>query len=213
MIRQICSVLDPNNKLHVAAYACLTVTFWTMARTVEFVVSDLQSFTASRNITRSMIREDVDRSGNWVLIFTLPWTKVKPEGEDVYCSRHDGPADPIAALINHLRINNPPPDAALFSWQHHNGMRVLTRSAFTQCISDAATRAGLPKLHFHGLRIGSVLEYLLRGTPFEAVKTMGRWSSDSFTLYLRKHAVVLAPYIQNSPISSQFHKIILPPVR
>ncbi|KIJ22825.1 hypothetical protein M422DRAFT_39911 [Sphaerobolus stellatus SS14] len=182
MIRQICSVLDPNNKLHVAAYACLTVTFWTMARTVEFVVSDLQSFTASQNITRAMIREDVDRSGNWVLIFALPWMKVKPEGEDVYCSRHDGPADPITALINHLRINNPPPDAALFSWQHHNGI-------------DVATRAGLPKLHFHGLRIGSVLEYLLRGTPFEAVKTMGRWSSDSFTLYLRKHTVVLAPYI------------------
>ncbi|KIJ42896.1 hypothetical protein M422DRAFT_31188, partial [Sphaerobolus stellatus SS14] len=149
MIQQICSVLDPNNKLHMAAYACFTVTFWTMARTVEFC--------ALRNITRSMIWEDVDRSGNWMLIFTLPWTKVKPEGENIYCSRHNGPADPITALINDLQINNPPPDAALFSWQHHNGMRALTRSAFTQCISDAATCTGLPKLHFHGLCIGFVL--------------------------------------------------------
>jgi len=27
------------------------------------------------------------------------------------------------------------------------------------------------------------------------LKIMGRWSSDSFTLYLYKHAVILAPYV------------------
>ncbi|KIJ34759.1 hypothetical protein M422DRAFT_263112 [Sphaerobolus stellatus SS14] len=52
--------------------------------------------------------EDIDRNCNWGLIFTQPWTKVKSDGEDIYCSKHDGPADPIAALITHLRINNPP---------------------------------------------------------------------------------------------------------
>ncbi|KIJ53057.1 hypothetical protein M422DRAFT_131480, partial [Sphaerobolus stellatus SS14] len=58
---------------------------------------------------------------------------------------------------------------------------------------------GLPKMHGHGLHIGSVLEYLTRGLSFEQVKHMGRWKGESFALYLRKHAVVLAPYIQAVP--------------
>ncbi|KIJ24975.1 hypothetical protein M422DRAFT_274140 [Sphaerobolus stellatus SS14] len=52
--------------------------------------------------------EDIDRNCNWGLIFTLPWTKVKSDGEDIYCFTHDGSSDSIAALIIHLRINNPP---------------------------------------------------------------------------------------------------------
>jgi hypothetical protein len=49
------------------------------------------------------------------------------------------------------------------------------------------------------LRIGATLEYLLRGVPFEAMKGIGRRSSDSFSKYLRKHAQILAPYVQANP--------------
>ena len=51
----------------------------------------------------------------------------------------------------------------------------------------------------HSVRIGATLEYLLRGTPLDIMKTMGRWSSDAFLLYLRKHAQILAPYLQSAP--------------
>ena len=51
----------------------------------------------------------------------------------------------------------------------------------------------------HSIRIGATLEYLLRDTPFDIVKTMGRWSSDAFFIYLRKHAQILAPHIQAIP--------------
>ncbi|KAH9913276.1 hypothetical protein B0H21DRAFT_669165, partial [Amylocystis lapponica] len=57
---------------------------------------------------------------------------------------------------------------------------------------------GWAPLKGHGLRIGGTLEYLLRGRPFEVVKAIGRWSGDSFQLYLRKHAVILAPYLQDT---------------
>ena len=39
---------------------------------------------------------------------------------------------------------------------------------------------------------------------FDIVKSMGQWSSDAFTLYLRKHAVIMAPYLQGSPILEAF---------
>ncbi|KDQ09411.1 hypothetical protein BOTBODRAFT_117206, partial [Botryobasidium botryosum FD-172 SS1] len=90
----------------------------------------------------------------------------------------------------------------------------LTRTRFLQRLSEAIKSAGLDPLQGHGIRIGSTLMYLLRGLSFKAVKTMGRWASNAFQLYLRKHAQILAPYIQANPILNEaFARIALPPVR
>ncbi|KAH9056236.1 hypothetical protein EDB87DRAFT_1540129, partial [Lactarius vividus] len=53
-------------------------------------------------------------------------------------------------------------------------------------------------LQGHGIRIGSTLEYLLRGMPFDVMKAKGQWAGDSFLLYLQKHAIIITPYIQAS---------------
>jgi len=138
--------------------------------------------------------------------------KISPTGEDVYWGKQDGPADPLTAIQTHFRVNNPLADAALFSWQHPSSTRPLTRAIFIKQVDEVIASLQLPKMHFHGLHIGSILEYLLCGTPFEVVKTMGRWGSDSFTLYLHQHAVLVAPYIQNTPFMEQFSRITMPPV-
>lgn len=68
----------------------------------------------------------------------------------------------------------------------------------------------------HGIRIGSTLEYLLRNVPFDMVKVKGRWASNAFLVYLRRHAQILAPYMQATPtMQEQFlrHTVNLPPVR
>ena len=44
-----------------------------------------------------------------------------------------------------------------------------------------------------------LFSYLLWGVPFDIMKAKGRWAGDSFLLYLRKHAVIIAPYIQAKP--------------
>jgi hypothetical protein len=72
---------------------------------------------------------------------------------------------------------------------------------------------GVGVLKGHGIQIGGTLEYLLRGVPFNNVKAMGRWSSDTFILYLRQHAVVLAPYLQDTPVLEPFMWYALPPPR
>ncbi|PBK98979.1 hypothetical protein ARMGADRAFT_1059293 [Armillaria gallica] len=70
------------------------------------------------------------------------------------------------------------------------------------------------ELQGHGIRIGSTLEYLLRGIPFDVVKMIGRWKSDAFILYLRKHAQILAPYMQAVPaIHEQFIRYTMPRIR
>ena len=42
---------------------------------------------------------------------------------------------------------------------------------------------------------------------------MGRWVGEVFTLYLRHHALVLAPFLQaNQPLLEAFNRIAMPPV-
>ena len=132
-----------------------------MSRTVEFVVKNLRDFDTTKNITRSRVQEGLDCNRLSVFIFVLPWTKVSVTGEDVYWARQDGPADPQEAFLNHLRINDPPAKAALFSWKHPDSLRALMQTKFIRCIEEVATSTGIAKLHFHRLQIGSVLEYLL----------------------------------------------------
>jgi len=72
----------------------------------------------------------------------------------------------------------------------------------------------MPDLKGHSLRIGGTLFYLLKGVPFDVVKMMGRWSSELFTLYLRHHTLILAPFLQNQPdILDNVRQYILPPMR
>ena len=49
--------------------------------------------------------------------------------------------------------------------------------------------------------------------PFDVVKMMGRWSSDTFTLYLHKHMVIMAPYLQGSPVLEAFTQYTMPLLR
>ncbi|KAH6910046.1 hypothetical protein BKA70DRAFT_1069310, partial [Coprinopsis sp. MPI-PUGE-AT-0042] len=75
----------------------------------------------------------------------------------------------------------------------------LSENVFYRRVKKAFPSPSLEPIQNHGLRIGGVLVYLLRGIPFDVVKTMGRWSSDAFSLYLQMHASILAPYIQSTP--------------
>jgi hypothetical protein len=80
-------------------------------------------------------------------------------------------------------------------------------------LNSVAAELGLESLKGHGVHIGSTLEYLLHGLPFDVVKSIGHWSSDAFTLYLRKHAVIMAPYLQGSPVLEAFTHYTMPPIR
>ena len=199
--------IDLSHPLDAAFYACLTTTFFTAARLGEFTIKNLGGFNAETHIKVADVQFDVvDRSGNTVTTFHLPQTKTVPKergGETVFWAQQDGPADPNAALANHLEANDPPQLAHLFAYRHNGSHRPLTKTAFLTRLRKALRDAHRPIKHGHSIRIGATLEYLLRGVPFEAMKSIGRWSSDSFARYLRKHAQVLAPYVQANPILHQ----------
>jgi hypothetical protein len=191
--------------LDAAVFACLTTTFFTAARLGEFTVKNLTGFRGDTHIKVTDVQHDVeDRGGNKVTTFHIPHTKIVPRdsdkgGETVFWARQEGLADPQAALANHLQVNQPPQLEHLFAYKHNGAYRPLTKTIFLNCLKKALRDAGRPIKQGHSIRIGATLEYLLRGIPFEAMKGIGRWSSDSFSRYLRKHAQILAPYVQAHP--------------
>ena len=149
-----------------------------------------------------------------ILSFHIPFTKCSTSGETTQCATLNHLTDPVAWLQNHFTINNPDPSDHLFAWKHPKGKRPLTRNEVTKRVQEIVALHSLPNLKGHSLRIGGTLHYLLQGTPFDVVKTMGRWSGESFTRYLRKHALILALYLQERPqLVERLTSYAMPPVR
>lgn len=207
--------MDLNTPLDAAVFACLTTCFYASSRLGEFTTRTLQSFNPATHITTKNLSYDQDRSGHSVTVLHLPKTKMaSTEGEDVFWASQEGDTDPTAALLNHLRVNQPAETSHLFAYQVKHACKPLTKTKFLERVGKAARAAGLEPLQGHGIRIGSTLEYLLRGMPFDVMKAKGRWAGDSFLAYLRKHAIIIAPYIQAVPaVHDTFIRYTMPPPR
>ncbi|KAH6901815.1 hypothetical protein BKA70DRAFT_1113599 [Coprinopsis sp. MPI-PUGE-AT-0042] len=206
---------DLSQPLDASVYSCLTTTFWAIGRTGEFTVPSIKAFkqqpsnwVTPANVTSGL----VGPLGLPVTEFKVPVTKCAQMcGEVLSWSRQDGFSDPDHAYRNHLLVNTPPPGGHLFAYRDkHGASQALSESVFSRRVKKAFTDAGLEPLQNHGLRIGGVLVYLLRGIPFDVVKSMGRWEGDAFALYLRQHAHILAPYLQSTPILEPFVRIAMP---
>ncbi|KAF8836513.1 hypothetical protein BDN67DRAFT_879765, partial [Paxillus ammoniavirescens] len=199
-----------------AIFACLTCSFFCITRLGEFTVPAISKFDPSKHITRAGFTLTQNHEGLTVMRFSLPSTKTSKEGEEVHCTLHNQNSrlDPKGALDRHLRINPDRESAHLFAWKHPSGgLRPLSKKEVTKRI-DAIVKgqSGLPDLKGHSLHIGGTLFYLLKGVPFNIVKTMGRWSSELFTLYLWHHTIILAPFLQQHPhILDNLRRYILPP--
>jgi hypothetical protein len=213
----VLSHLDKNNPVDAAIAACLTTTFWSVSRLGEFTVPTLRAFTGTLYTTMGDTDLDQDRNEYQVRKFRLPYTKSSREqGESTSWARQTGPADPWQAFENHRRVNDPPPGAHVFAYKtaRKKILTPLTKRKVAERVKSITTTHNLPSFEGHGLRIGGTLEYLLRGIPFDVVRSMGRWQSDAFEVYLRKHAQILAPYLQANPSQNrEFVRLSMPPPR
>ncbi|OJT05120.1 hypothetical protein TRAPUB_4081 [Trametes pubescens] len=219
LLHSLATQFDLTVPFDAAVWACMLVSFFSLARLGELTVKNQGAFKHALHPSRSSLRFEQHRGGSEVRCIFLPCTKAAPQGEDISFARQSSPIDPWSALDNHLQLNNLAEDPHIFAYKRHPTDAVgvpLTKPAFNKRMKAALTTISAPAIHGHSLRIGGTLEYLLRGLSFETVKAIGRWKSDAFTLYLRKHAQVLAPYLQDhtdtwTEVSCSV--IQLPPVR
>ncbi|KAG2071267.1 hypothetical protein BDR04DRAFT_1128214 [Suillus decipiens] len=170
-------ILDLPIPLDAAVFACLVISFFSLARLGEVTAHSLTAFHPSLHIKVSDAHYNMDFHDYRVTVLHLPTTKMSPTSEDL----------------------------------HHNGLCALTCSEFLCALEHISAHLNREPLKGSELCIGGTLEYLLCGVPFKTVKSMGHCSSDAFIGYLQQHAIIMAPYLQDSPILEPFmHYTMLP---
>ncbi|KIK75356.1 hypothetical protein PAXRUDRAFT_173099, partial [Paxillus rubicundulus Ve08.2h10] len=214
MLIIIRSRLNLTSPLHTAVFACLTTAFYATAWVGKLTTKTLLSFNPLHHVKPSDVQIDHDRQGNMVTNFHLPRSKVAQDGEDINWARQDGPSDPHKVFKNHIKVNSPPDNGPLFTYRNRKNHKPLTKNKFLEVLTSALKTSRKPPLHGHGICISSTLEYQLRNVPFDIVKVKGQWASDTFLIYLHRHAQILAPYMQAQPaLHEPFLRLTLPLVR
>ncbi|TDL19467.1 hypothetical protein BD410DRAFT_699959, partial [Rickenella mellea] len=185
MLDMLYDRLSLSDPFDVCVLACATVAFWSQSRLGELLSHSRVSFHATKIPRRLDLANPSTTNGSRVLRY--PWTKTKrSKGDTVLITRQIGRCDPISALANHLSINYIPDEYPLFSYRTTSSqLSFLTKSDFMGRCNAIWCAAGFPPSSGHAFRIGGTTELLLSGVPPDVVKTMGRWSSDSFLRYWR----------------------------
>ena len=98
----------------------------------------------------------------------------------VFLGRGSFPLCPAVSLTNYLHLRGPG-TGPLFIYQ--NGTPLSRLSAFLQTTLQSA---GIPgKFSGHSFRIEAATTAARKGLPDHLIKTMGRWSSEAYLLYVR----------------------------
>jgi hypothetical protein len=166
--------INHDDPLDTAIFTCITTSFYSITRLGEFTVPSIKAFNSVKHITHENVSETKDCNGLTVKKFHIPCTKTSPiEGEDAFWAAQIGPSDPQAVLENHFCINMAERNAHLFAWKHPKGLRPLSKPELMKRLAAIFRITNLPEFKGHSIRIGGMLEYLLRGIHFDVVKSMG----------------------------------------
>jgi hypothetical protein len=100
------------------------------------------------------------------------------------------PTQIISSYIKARLAINPKADSQ-YLFSHRDGSLVNKRW-FLQRLNEVFPHK---RLSGHGFRAGGTTELILRGLPPYIVQLAGRWSSDTFEEYIRRHPLVLNAYV------------------
>ena len=102
-------------------------------------------------------------------------------GVFIYLGRGDSSLCPVVSVFMVRRGSAPWP-----FFQFADG-RYLTRDRFVSNVHLALQRAGIDRSRYsgHGFRIGAATMAALCGLPDSLIKTLGRWESAAYTVYIR----------------------------
>lgn len=149
-----------------------------------------RSFDPSVHLQYGDVRVN-DRLNPQFLEVRIKASKTDPyrQGVTVYLGRTDDDLCPVAASLNYMVDRGPAP-GPFFTFADG---KYLTRSKFVEEVRKALAAAGYDckKYSGHSFRIGAATVAAQRGLQDSLIKTLGRWESAAYTLYIRTPREVL----------------------
>ena len=184
---------DAYEQLLVWAACCLG--FFAFLRSGEFTVPAGSNFDRTIHLTPRDFAVDSLQSPSMLKV-RLKASKTDPtrRGVDLFIGRTWNSLCPVVAMLRYLAVRGVD-DGPLFREQ--NGAP-LSRQRLVIKVRRALQRAGIdPSLYAgHSFRIGATTTAASRGISDATIQILGRWSSDSYTRYIRTPRQTLASMSQ-----------------
>ena len=181
LLKVIQQSLDLKSQSHIMLWAACCLGFFGFLRAGEFTTNS--SFDPSIHLTLSDVQANslVDPTCFRVHI-KCPKTDPFRVGCDIYVARGNSLICPVVAFANFLALCGPSP-GPLFCYEDGCPLTRQELSSTVQAILNSAGYHG--SYSGHSFRIGAATTAASRGVPDHLIKTLGRWSSDVYQLYIR----------------------------
>jgi hypothetical protein len=174
--------------------AIIFTAFWALLRLGETVMPDT---IALRMPKKMSLRYPLTLSTRSYSFF-LPTHKADHfyEGNKIVVLSRSDSRNPVPVFTRYLNARDAVHGLKPFLWIRENGS-VPTRSWFM----DRLRRHFPAEIGGHSLRAGGATAYALAGAADDRIQALGRWSSDTFKLYIRKNPALLHALIAGAGVS------------
>lgn len=183
-------VIHPNREDAKMLWAASTLCFFGFLRSGEAVAPGDAEFDPSRHLTFNDVSVDSHEAPR-VLEVTIKASKTDPfrKGVTVVIGATEGELCPVAAILSYMASRGPG-EGPLFRFSDG---RPLTRARFVAAVRRALEEAGLNPQSYsgHSFRIGAATTAAQRGIQDSLIKTLGRWESSAYMIYVRTPKEVL----------------------
>ena len=181
LMRIIQRSLDAHNSEHIMLWAACCLGFFGFLWAGEFTVDC--AFDPSIHLTVQDLQVDAEVNPSSLRVH-IKSSKTDPfhQGCFIYLGHGQVPLCPISAILTYLHRRGPS-SGPLFIDTHG---QPLTRFRLSSFIQSVLQGAGIPGLFSgHSFRIGAATTAAQCGIPDHLIKTLSRWSSDAYQLYVR----------------------------
>ena len=182
-------LLDPSNPTHANMRAALATAFQGLLRGEEFAIESGSVWRSADRLTRAdLVEITFDR----LVLMMHPCKNMKClKGKSVplVIGAGGGYIDAVAEMRNMLRVDpasgSNPAHVPLFRDPSTNAC--ITKRDVHNLVQSLMAAIGENPAHFgtHSLRIGGATSLFAAGADPTVIRTMGRWSSDIYRLYVR----------------------------
>ena len=181
---------DPNARDTTMLWSAATMCFFGFLRAGEVVAPGAGKFDPAIHLAHGDVRVNDPSDPQYVEV-RIKASKTDPfrQGVSVYLGRTQGELFPVAAALSYM-VCRGPQQGPFFTFADG---RPLTRERFVAAVQAALAAAGYDcsKYVGHSFRIGAATTAAQRGVQDSLIKTLGRWESSAYTLYVRTPREVL----------------------
>ena len=169
---------------HIMLWAAACLCFFGFLRCGEITVPSTTSYDPGAHLSVGDIAVD-NLTAPQAIQVHIKASKTDPfrQGIYIYVGRTDTNLCPVAAIISYIQARGQTP-GPLFRFASG---QPLTRDSFVKRVREGLQAAGINAAHYagHSFRIGAATTAAAQGVEDSLIKTLGRWESSAYLLYIR----------------------------